>query len=109
MEQAFTSPAHPRSNGKLERFHRAIQSGHIRQAAYLGREDAVERMKKWILYYNGERLHGALFYLPPDDVFFGRGDTACGTQAKAAYCIYQQTKLPAGSSRQALNRLICLP
>jgi transposase InsO family protein len=72
MEQTFTSPAHPQSNGKLERFHRTIKSEHVRRAAYLGREDAVERMKKWIRYYNGERLHSALYYLPPDDVFVGR-------------------------------------
>jgi transposase InsO family protein len=72
MEQTFTSPAHPQSNGKLERFHRTFKSEHVRQAAYLGREDAIERMKKWIHYYNGERLHAALYYLPPDDVFSGR-------------------------------------
>ena len=70
MKQAFTSPAHPQSNGKLERFHRTFKSEHVRQSAYLGRTD-VERMKKWIRYYNGERLHSALF-LPPDDVFYGR-------------------------------------
>jgi hypothetical protein len=29
-------------------------------------------MKQWIRYYNDERLHRALYYLPPDDVFFGR-------------------------------------
>jgi transposase InsO family protein len=72
MEQTFTSPAHPQSNGKLERFHRTFKSEHVRQAAYLGREDAVARMKKWIRYYNGERLHAALYYLSPDDVFSGR-------------------------------------
>jgi transposase InsO family protein len=62
MEQTFTSPAHPQSNGKLERFHRTLKSEHVRRAAYLGREDAVERMKQWIRYYNGERLHSALYY-----------------------------------------------
>jgi transposase InsO family protein len=69
MEQTFTSPAHPQSNGKLERFHRTFKSGHVRQSAYLGREDAVERMKKWIRYYNDEWFHAALYYLPPEDVF----------------------------------------
>jgi transposase InsO family protein len=66
MEQTFASPAHPQSNGKLERFHRTFKSEHVKQSAYLGREDAVERMKKWIRYYNGQRLHAALFYLPPE-------------------------------------------
>jgi hypothetical protein len=56
----------------MERFHRTFKSEHVRQSACLGRADAVERMKKWIRYYNGERLHSALYYLPPDDVFYGR-------------------------------------
>jgi transposase InsO family protein len=72
MEQTFTGPAHPQSKGKLERFHRTFKSEHIRRSAYLGREDAVEPMKKWIWYYNGEGLHAALLYLLPDDVFTGR-------------------------------------
>jgi transposase InsO family protein len=72
MEQTFTGPAHPQSNGKLERFHRTFKSEHVRQAAYLNREDAIERMRKWIRYYNGERLHAELFYLPPEEVFAGR-------------------------------------
>jgi transposase InsO family protein len=46
MEQTFTSPAHPQSNGKPERFHRTFKSEHVRQSAYPGRADAVERMKK---------------------------------------------------------------
>jgi transposase InsO family protein len=72
MEQTFTSPAHPQSNGKPERFHRTFKSGHVRQAAYLNREDAIERIRKWIRYYSGRRLHAAIFYLPPDDVFAGK-------------------------------------
>ena len=28
-------------------------------------------IQKWIKYYNEERLHGALFYLPPEEVFQG--------------------------------------
>ena len=62
-------PAHPQSNGKLERFHRTFKSGYVRQAAYRDCEDAVERMKEWIGYYNGELVHAALFYLPPEEVF----------------------------------------
>jgi transposase InsO family protein len=72
MEQTFTGPAHPRSNGKLERFHRTFKSEHVRQTAYLNREEAIERMRNRIRYYNGRRLHGSLFYLPPDEVFAGR-------------------------------------
>jgi hypothetical protein len=36
----------------------------VRQAP----EGRAERMKQWIGYYNGERLHAAFYYLPSDDV-----------------------------------------
>jgi len=71
IEQTFASPAHPQSNGKLERFHRTLKSEHVRTSAYFSYEDAKERMGKWIKYYNEERLHAAILYLPPEDVFLG--------------------------------------
>jgi hypothetical protein len=58
MEQTYTGAAHPQSNGKLERFHRTFKSEHVRRAAYVGREDAIERMRVWIRYYNEARLCG---------------------------------------------------
>jgi transposase InsO family protein len=71
IEHTFTSPAHPQSNGKLERFHRTLKSEHVRTSSYFSYEDAKERMGRWIKYYNEERLHAALMYLPPEDVFRG--------------------------------------
>ena len=71
IEHTLTSPGHPQSNGKLERFHRTFKCEHVRQAAYLSFEDAKERMSIWIMYYNEKRLHGALYYLSPEDVFQG--------------------------------------
>jgi transposase InsO family protein len=68
----LTSANHPQSTGKLERFHRTLKTEHVRRSAYTGYDDAKIRMALWIAYYNSERLHSALSYLTPDDVFYGR-------------------------------------
>jgi len=67
----FTSANHPQSNGKLERFNRTLKTEHVRRSAYLDYEDACIRMAQWIAYYNDERLHSAIHYLTPDDIFYG--------------------------------------
>ena len=68
----FTSANHPQSNGKLERFNRTLKTEHVRRSAYIDYEDACIRMAQWIAYYNSHRLHSAIWYLTPDDVFYGR-------------------------------------
>jgi transposase InsO family protein len=68
----FTSANHPQSNGKLERFNRTLKSEHVRRSAYLDYQDACVRMAQWIAYYNSERLHSAIWYLTPNDVFNDR-------------------------------------
>ena len=68
----FTSANHPQSNGKLERFNRTLKTEHVRRSAYIDYQDACNRMAQWINHYNFERLHGAIWYLTPDDVFYGK-------------------------------------
>ena len=68
----LTSTNHPQSNGKLERFNRTLKTEHVRRSAYVNYQDACIRMAQWIAYYNCERLHSAIHYLTPDDVFNGR-------------------------------------
>jgi transposase InsO family protein len=72
LKQTFTSANHPQSNGKLERFNRTLKTEHVRRSAYLDYQDACIRMAQWIAYYNNARLHSAIWYLTPDDVFFNR-------------------------------------
>ena len=72
IKQTFTSANHPQSNGKLERFNRSLKSEHVRRSAYIDYQDARVRMGYWIVYYNNERLHSAIWYLTPNDVFYNR-------------------------------------
>jgi transposase InsO family protein len=72
---SFTRANHPQSNGKLERFHRTLKTEHTRRSAYVDDGDARVRMALWLAYYNSERLHSAIGYLTPDDVFYGRRDS----------------------------------
>ena len=67
----FTSANHPQSNGKLERFNRTLKTEHVRRSAYIDYHDACNSMARWITYYNNERLHGAISYLTPNDIFYG--------------------------------------
>lgn len=61
---------HPESNGKLERFHRstreALDEVELRN---LGR--GREIIGRWVDYYNSERLHASLDYLPPAEYWDG--------------------------------------
>jgi transposase InsO family protein len=68
----LTSANHPQSNGKLERFNRSLKTEHTRRSAYVNYQDANIRMAQWIAYYNSERLHSAIWYLTPNDVFHDR-------------------------------------
>jgi len=67
-----TSANHPQSNGKLERFNRTLKTEHVRRSAYFDYQDACMRMAEWIAYYNSQRLHSAIWYLTPNDVFYNR-------------------------------------
>jgi hypothetical protein len=85
LKQTFTSANHPQSNGKLERFHRTLKSEHVRSSAYLDYQDACIRMAQWIAYYNNVRLHSAIWYLTPDDVFYNRTSARLAERKEKLY------------------------
>jgi len=43
---------------------------------------------KWIKYYNEHRLHAALFYLPPEDVFMGMKEKRLADRRNKLYTAY---------------------
>ena len=59
-------------NEKIERFHRTLKTEHVRRTSYVSASYAEIKIAEWICWYNSERLNGAIFYLTPDEVFYGK-------------------------------------
>lgn len=61
---------HPESNGVVERFHRSTREAlSARTLANLSQVRAV--IGEWVQFYNEERLHASLGYLPPAEYYRG--------------------------------------
>jgi putative transposase len=72
MTHVKTSPFHPQSNGKIERWHKTIKQECIRPDVPLSLDDARQIVGKYIEYYNTVRLHSSLGYIAPADKLNGR-------------------------------------
>lgn len=85
LKETTTSPFHPQSNGKVGRMHRTFKTEEVRRSAYLGMVDAWEKMGRWVMFYNSERLHSAIGYLTPDDVFAGTMEERLAERRRKMY------------------------
>jgi len=65
-----TSPFHPQTNGKIERYHRTIK-GEINQVPYDMPNELKEAIRAFIEYYNYRRYHESLGNVTPYDVYTG--------------------------------------
>lgn len=88
-----TRVAHPESNGKIERLHRTHREEGLAGAELDDYHEAEDALKRWATYYNEERPHGAIRYLPP--AVYYRGDPAAMLQAR------EERMQQAGSQREA--------
>ncbi len=88
-----TSVAYPKSNGKLERFHRSIGIECLRTNSFITIEDAREIIAKYIDHYNRVRLHSALCYLTPEDFLLGREKEKISSREEKLFRAAKQREL----------------
>ena len=65
-----SAPHHPMTLGKIERFWKTIFAEFLVRAQFESFENAQERVKLWIKYYNHRRPHQGIGGLCPADRFF---------------------------------------
>jgi transposase InsO family protein len=72
IEHARSRPYHPMTQGEIVRYHRSLKNVVTLQNYSLPwhLEDEIRR---FVGYYNDERVHESLENLPPADVYHGRG------------------------------------
>lgn len=74
MTHVRTSPSHPQSNGKIERWHGTLKSECIRPGVLLSLEDARRVIGGYVHHYNNVRLNSAIGYIAPVDRLYDRTD-----------------------------------
>lgn len=72
MEHTRSRPYHPMTQGKIERYHRSLKNVVTLQNYYLPWH-LEEEIRRFVGYYNDERVHESLENLTPADVYHGRG------------------------------------
>lgn len=65
-----STPHHPQTLGKIERFWKTIWDEFLARAQFDGFEAAEERVKYWVKYYNHQRPNQGIEGLCPADRFF---------------------------------------
>jgi transposase InsO family protein len=63
-------PHHPMTLGKIERFWKAIYLEFLSRAQFESFEDAAQRIRQWVKYYNHKRPHQGIGGLCPADRYF---------------------------------------
>ena len=73
MKQVHGKPAHPQTQGKIERYHRTMKNV-VKLHYYYSPEELEKALEEFVNRYNNERYHESLKNLTPADVYYGRGE-----------------------------------
>ena len=71
IKQIFSSPHHPETNGKIERLFESAKYEALYRNDYTSPQQARDILLKFFDYYNNYRLHQALGYRTPQEVYYG--------------------------------------
>jgi transposase InsO family protein len=69
------APCHPKTQGKIERWHRTLKNRILLENYYYLPGDLEAQIARFVQHYNHRRYHESLRNLTPADVYFGRGQT----------------------------------
>lgn len=62
---------YPQSNGKIERWHKSLETDGSRPGQPHGLEEARALVARFVAHYRTVRLHGAIGYITPADFLAG--------------------------------------
>jgi transposase InsO family protein len=65
-----SQPHHPQTLGKIERFWKSLKEDFLERARFETFEEAQERIKYWVKYYNHKRPHQGIGGVCPADRYF---------------------------------------
>lgn len=71
VRHIVSSPRHPQTLGKIERFWGTLWRECLERAVFLDMTDAERRVGHFVDHYNFQRAHGSLDGLVPADRYFG--------------------------------------
>ena len=98
MKHIHGAPAHPQTQGKIERYHRTMKNV-VKLEHYFLPEQLIAAIEEFVRFYNTQRYHESLNNLTPEDVYLGRGDQILQQRKiikeqslKNRYFLFQQQK-----------------
>src|SRR5690554_5908284 len=92
IPQVHGRPAHPQTQGKIERYHRTMKNV-VKLDNYYAPGELENALEKFVDRYNNRRYHESLENLTPADVYFGRADQIKAMRKRIKADTIKQRKL----------------
>ena len=73
IQQEFSHVATPQDNGHIESYHSIIKKAVCNVYEFFDLREANEIIRRFVCFYNQERLHSGIGYLSPNEYFFKLG------------------------------------